>query len=202
MQVIFDIEKRVYDSSEGFNLAVENVLQVGFNIFRKAPAPFIIYSILSLFVFSNPFSGILLGGPIIAGYYIVAQKISKNLPIELSDFFKSFDRFVPLMVLNLLITLVVFLGLLLLIIPGLYLAISYLFAPIFVWYYGVEPSEAMSLSRKTISGNFGQIMLLCLILAGINLLGLLAFGVGIFLTLPFTHCVIYATFVDILEAPI
>jgi len=156
MQVIFDIEKRVYNSSEGFNLAIENVLQVGFNIFRKAPAPFIIYSILSLFVFSNPVSGILLGGPIIAGYYIVAQRIANDLPIELSDFFKSFDRFVPLMVLNLLITGIVFLGLLLLIIPGLYLAISYLFAPIFVWYYGVEPSEAMRLSRKTVSGNSGQ----------------------------------------------
>jgi len=201
MQVIFDIQRKVDDASAGYRLSIENVLQVGFNLFRKSPGIFIIYSILGIVALSNPISGLLLGGPVITGYYIVSQLINHDRHVELPDFFKSFDKFTPLLILNLLITLVVFIGFMLLIIPGIYFAVSYLFSHFFVWYYDVDPSEAIRLSRKTVSGNFGQILLLCLVLGGINLIGILAFGVGILLTLPFTYCVIYAAFDDIIGIP-
>jgi len=201
MQVIFDLEKKVEAAASGYRLSIENVLQQGLNLFRKEPAVFIIYSVIAAIALSNPISGTLLGGPVIAGYYIVAHRINSKKSIELSDFFRSFDGFVPLLILNLLISLIVLLGLMLLILPGIYLAISYLFAHFFVCFYEVEPSEALRLSRKTVSGNFGQILLLYLILAGINLLGFLAFGVGLLLSLPFSYCVIYATFDDIIGIP-
>ena len=201
MQVEFDIEQKVKEASGGYRLSIENILQVGFNLLRKSPGIFIIYSVVGVVALSNPISGLLLGGPITAGYYIVAQRIKHHSPVELPDFFKSFDRFVPLLILNLLMTLVVFIGLILLVIPGIYFAVSYLFAHFFVWFYDVDPSEAVRLSRKTVSGNFGQILLLCLVLAGLNLLGILAFGVGILLTLPFSYCVIYAAFDDIIGIP-
>ena len=139
MQVIFDIQRKVDDASAGYRLSIENVLQVGFNLFRKSPGIFIIYSILGIVALSNPISGLLLGGPVITGYYIVSQLISHDRHVELPDFFKSFDKFTPLLILNLLIALVVFIGLLLLIIPGIYFAVSYLFAHFFVWYYDVDP---------------------------------------------------------------
>lgn len=201
MQVISDIEEKVDQASAGYDLSLENVLQVGFNLFRKTPGIFIIYSIIGAFALSNPISGLLLGGPIVAGYYIVAHRLRNDRPAELSDFFRSFDRFIPLLLLNLIISLVVFLGLLILIIPGIYFAISYLFSHFFVWFYDVEPSEAIRLSRKMVSGNFGQILLLFLILASINILGMLAFGVGFLISLPFTYCVLYAAFDDIIGIP-
>jgi uncharacterized membrane protein len=177
------------------------VLQVGFNIFRKSPGIFIIYGVISAIAFSNPVSGAVLAGPLTAGFYIVADRIRHDRPVELPDFFKSFDRFLPLFILNLLIGVVVFLGLLLLIIPGIYFAISYLFAHFFVWFYDEEPTEAIRLSRKMVSGNFGQILLLCLVLGAINFLGAMAFGVGLLLTIPFSYCVIYAAFDDIIGIP-
>ena len=201
MQVLFDIEQKVNEASAGYRLSIENVLQVGFNLIRKSPGIYIIYSMVGVIALSNPISGLLLGGPIIAGYYIVTHQIQQNRMIELSDFFKSFDQFGPLLILNLLMTLVISLGLIFLIIPGIYFAVSYLFAHFFVWFYNVDPSEAVRLSRRTVSGNFGQILLLCLILGGINLLGVLAFGVGVLLTLPFTYCVVYAAFDDIIGIP-
>ncbi len=201
MQVIFDISQKVNKASAGFTLSIENVLQRGFNIIRKSPGIYLIYSLVGVVALSNPLSGILLGGPIIAGYYIVSQRISKDRIVEIPDFFKSFEKFVPLLILNLLMTLVIFLGLLLLIVPGIYFAVSYLFAHFFVWFYDVDPTEALGLSRKTVSGNFGKILLLCLVLGGINLLGILAFGVGVLLTIPFTYCVIYAAFDDIIGIP-
>ncbi len=201
MQEVNGIGHKVENASMGFTISIENVLQVGFNLFRKSPGIFIIYSIVAVVAISNPLSGLLLGGPVVAGYYIVAQMIRMDKRVELSDFFRSFDKFIPLLLVNLLITLVVFTGLILFIIPGIYFAISYIFAHLFVWFYNVNPSEAVRLSRKTVSGNFSQVLLLFLVLAGINVLGGLAFGVGILLTLPFTYCVIYVAFDDIIGIP-
>jgi len=188
----------VEHASEGYRLSIENVLQVGFNLFRKSPGIFIIYGVIMLLLTGVPLSGLLLGGPLVTGFYIVAHLIGRGKRVTFSDFFRSFDKFVPLLVLHLLMILFITLGLLLLVIPGIYLAVSYLFAHFFVWFYDVDPYEATRMSRKVTGGNFSQILLLCLILAGINILGAIAFGVGLLLTVPFTYCVLYAAFNDII----
>ena len=198
MEIVFDIEKQVEDASSGFRLSLENVLQVGFNLMRKAPAAFIVFSVLALLVFSNPISGILLGGPVTASYLHLAHLAKRDRDIEFSDLFKGFEKAGSLILLNLLVFLVISLGLFMLIIPGIYFGVSYVFSQVFVWFYDRDPYDAIRLSRKLVSGNFGQILLLLLILAGINLLGVMALGIGILLTLPFSFCVIYATFDDII----
>jgi uncharacterized membrane protein len=198
MEVIHDVHRQVDQASGGFTLSLENVLQGGFNLFRKAPAELIAFSLFGVLVFSNPLSGLLLGGPVSACYYHMAQKLSQGGTLTPSDYFKGFAKFVDLLKLNLLIGVVVILGLAMLIIPGIYFAVSYVFAQFFVWFFNVEPTEALRLSRKTVSGNFGQIFLLFLVMAGINMLGVLAFGIGIVVTLPFTFCVAYAAFDDII----
>jgi hypothetical protein len=198
MEVIFNIEKRVEEASLGYRLSIESTLQRGFNLFRKAPAEFIIFSVLAALILSNPLSGLLLGGVAMGSYFHMAHMASRDLQIEIPDFFRGFDKAANLILLGLLVFLIVFLGLVLLILPGIYFSVSYIFTPLFVWFYDTKPSEAIRLSRLTVSGNFGQIFLLLLILAGINLLGILAMGVGILLTLPFSYCVIYAAFDDII----
>lgn len=201
MQVVFDIETKVEEAASGFTLSLENLFQTGFNLFRKSPAIYIIYSIIGAVALSNPISGIILGGPVITGYYVVSERVKNHRPAELSDFFRSFDKFIPLFILNLLMSLLIFLGLMILILPGIYLAVSYLFGHFLVWFYDVDPADALRLSRRCISGNFGQILLLCLLLGIINTLGVLAFGVGILLTLPFSYCVVFAAFDDIVGIP-
>ena len=201
MERIHDIQKKVDEASTGFNISIENILQMGFNHFRRAPGIFILYSIVAAVTISNPISGLLLGGPVIAGYYIVVHQLQRHSSAEVPDFFKSFDRFVPLLILNLLLSLVIFLGFLLLVIPGIFFSVSYLFAHFFVWFYHLDPTEAVRLSRKMVSGNFSQILWLWLILAGINILGTMAFGIGLLITIPFSYCVIYAAFDDIIGIP-
>jgi len=198
MEVVSDIDKQVEEASRGFSLSIESTLQVGFNIFRKAPSEFIVFSVLAAIIFSNPLSGLLLGGPTMASYFHMARLASGGQQIEISDFFRGFDKAGSLIKVSLLIFLIILLGLIMLIVPGIYFAVSYVFSHLFIWFYDKDPSEAIRLSRKTVSGNFGQILLLFLILAGINLLGIMALGVGILLTMPFSFCVVYATFEDII----
>ncbi|MEA3462940.1 MAG: hypothetical protein U9R49_13720 [Bacteroidota bacterium] len=198
MEVIFNIEKQVEEASSGYRLSIESTLQRGFNLFRKAPSEFIIFSVLAFIIFTNPLSGLVLGGPAIASYFHLAHLSSKNRQIDISDFFRGFDRAGRMILLSLLVFLLVFLGFVMLIVPGIYFSVSYVFSPLFVWFYDKDPSEAIRLSRRMVSGNFRQIFLLLLILGGINLLGLMALGVGILLTMPFSYCVVYAAFDDII----
>jgi len=198
MEIVYDIDKRTDEASAGFTLSLENTLQGGFNLLRKAPSEFIVFSVLGAIIFSNPVSGLLLGGPAMASYFHLAHLASKGQEIEISDFFRGFDKAGSLIKLNFLIFLIVLLGFIMLIIPGVYFAVSYVFSHLFVWFYDKDPSEAIRLSKKVVSGNFKQILLLFLILAGINLLGLMALGVGILLTMPFSFCVVYAAFDDII----
>jgi len=198
MEVVSNIDRQVEEASKGFSLSIESTLQVGFNLFRKAPSEFIVFSVLGALIFSNPISGLLLGGPTMASYFHMARLASKGQQIEISDFFRGFDKAGGLIKVSLLIFLVVLLGLMMLIIPGIYFAVSYVFSHLFIWFYDKDPSEAIRLSRKTVSGNFRQILLLFLILAGINLLGLMALGLGILLTMPFSFCVVFAAFDDII----
>jgi len=199
MQVIQDIHEQVEKASSGFRLSVENLLQVGFNIFRKAPAEFMVFSVFGLLVFSNPISGLLLGGPVSASYFHMAHRVKHGARIEAGDYFKGFEKFGELIKLNLLIFVVVLLGLALLIVPGVYFAVSYTFSHFFVWFFQMEATEAIRLSRKTVSGNFGQVFLLFLILGAINFLGVLALGIGVLITMPLSFCVVYAAFDDIIE---
>ena len=201
MGVVSDVEQKVDEASSGFTISLENVLQVGFNQFRKAPGVFIIYTVIAGISLTNPISGLLLGGPVAAGFYIAAHRLRHGRRVEASDLLMGLNRFVPLFIVTLLVSLVTMLGFLLLVIPGIYFSVSFLFAHLFVWFYDVPPSEAIRLSRKMVSGNFPQLLLLWLILGGINLLGSLAFGIGLLLTIPFSFCVIYAAFDDIIGIP-
>ena len=198
MEVISDIDKRVEGASSGYRLSLESTLQRGFNLFRKAPSEFIVFSVLGAIIFSNPVSGLLLGGPVIASYFHLAQLASRGQQIDISDFFRGFDKAGSLIKLTLLIFLIVLLGLMMLILPGIYFAVSYVFSHLLVWFYDKDPTEAIRLSRRIVSGNFWHILLLFLVLAGINLLGLMALGLGILVTMPFSFCVVYAAFDDII----
>ena len=126
-----DIGQRVSRASMGYTLSIENLLQVGFNHFRSAPGILIIYSIVAAVALSNPVSGLLLGGPLVTGYYIAVLRLRNNGRVEFADLFKGFDQFRPLFLLNLLVSAVVLLGFMLLVIPGIYFSVSYLFSHFF-----------------------------------------------------------------------
>jgi hypothetical protein len=192
---------KVEEASAGFNISIESALQMGFNHFRRAPGTFILYTVIFLIAIFFPVTGLILGGPLLVGFYLFTRHLQSGEEADFSLFFNSLQKFTSLLILNLLMTLVILLGFLFLIVPGIYFSISYLFAPLLVWFYDVSPGEAIALSRKMVSGHFMQILWIWLILLGINVLGGLAGGVGLLVTVPFSTCVIYAVFDDIIGIP-
>lgn len=139
----------------------------------------------------------LLAPPLYAGFYLVANKISRGEEVIYPDFFGGFRFWIPTAVISLLTQVLIAIGLIALIIPGIYLAVGYLFAIQMGIFGGLDPWAAMEWSRKLITRNWWRFFGLLLVLVALNALGLLLAGIGLLFTLPYTFLVLYAVFEDL-----
>lgn len=152
----------------------------------------VIYAQAYMIVYS-----VLLAPPLYAGFYLVANKLSRGEPIIYPDFFSGFQFWVPAGVISLLSQVLVTLGLFALVIPGIYLAVGYLFAMLMGIFGGLDPWSAMEWSRKLITRNWWRFFGLMLVLVAINMLGILLLGLGLLVTFPLTFLVLYVIFEDL-----
>lgn len=133
-----------------------------------------------------PFGSLIVGGPLMAGMTVVSLRIANGAPVEFGNFFDGFKKFVPLMLLNIVMGFGVALGSLLLILPGIYLALAWSFAMTICVDRDEDFWPAMSASMQVVNGNFGKVILWMLLVGAVNAVGVLACGLGIFLTAPVT----------------
>lgn len=138
-----------------------------------------------------------IAAPFYAGYSIVAFKLMLQQPVQFNDFFRGFNYFLPLFLASLAGSIVVTIGFILLLLPGIYLAVSYMFTTFLIIDYRMEFWQAMEISRKIISHNWFAFLLFALVLFLINLLGALAFGIGLLVTLPVTSCAVAVAYKEI-----
>lgn len=179
--------------------------KTGWDLFKKYPVGFVGYFIIiiisSLIVQSVPVIGWLaalaLVGPLHAGFFIVSAKLLKNQTPVFADFFSGLRFFLQLALLEVVRSILVGIGLILLIVPGIYLVVSYFFALMFVVDQGLDFWPAMETSRRSVQTRWFKIFTLFLLLILLNLGGLLLLGVGLLVSVPLTHCIITAAYADI-----
>ena len=102
------------------------------------------------------------------------------------DLFGDLTTFWRYVVGNLLFLLIILGGLLLLVVPGIIWSIKYQFAPFLIVDRNIGIKEAFKESAGITSGVKWELVLFFLLVLGINLVGLLAFAIGLFFTLPAT----------------
>src|SRR5436190_2497533 len=105
---------------------------------------------------------------------------------DLGDVFAGFSlAFVPLLLAGIVVHVLVGVGLLLCIVPGIYLMVSWrLFVPLLIIDKGLEFWPAMELSRRVVTKHWWECFGLLLLAGLVGLLGLLGCLVGIFFTMP------------------
>ena len=143
MEVINNIKQKAEQLiQQGFETDAGTYIHRGWELFQDNIGMFIGYTLLTLAISVAaafvPFGSILVSGPLTAGFYIVANKISKGEPYEFGTFFKGFDFFVPLLLWSLIGGIFIALGMVALIVPGIYLAVAYTFAPLFIVFAKME----------------------------------------------------------------
>ena len=83
-----------------------------------------------------------------------------------------------------LVALIVVVGLILLIVPGIMWSLKYMFVPLVVMDKKMRPFEALKESARMTDGYKWELLLFVLALLGINLVGLLCLIVGLLVTIP------------------
>ncbi|MFZ4677880.1 MAG: hypothetical protein ACOYM4_19680 [Nodosilinea sp.] len=132
-----------------------------------------------------------------AGYYFVAFQLARGRSAVFGDFFQGFNKFLPLFLTSLVSGILTVIGFALLILPGIYLAVAYLFAQPLVIDKGADFWQAMETSRKLITKKWFSFFGLLLVLFLLNLAGAILLGVGLLVTIPLSSCILAAAYEDI-----
>ncbi len=193
------------DQPAGCPLPLGEYLKTGWDLFKRYPGWFagffLIYAGVQMVLHFLPWIGTVAGfavGPaLLMGNFIVSAKLLQGRTPEFSDFFLGFRFFIPLLLTALVGGVLAGLGLLLLVIPGVYLLVGYLFASALVVDRRVDFWQALETSRRTVNPIWFTMFAFVLLLILINLAGALLFGLGLLVSVPLTTCAITAAYADL-----
>jgi hypothetical protein len=186
-------------------LPLGTYLKIGWGVFKQYPGGFIgfalvnagIHLVLHLIPLLGTLASFVLSPALMMGNFIVSAKLLQGQPPVFRDFFSGFYFFGPLLLLSMSSAALIGIGFILFIIPGLYLAVGYLFASSLVVDRRLDFWAAMELSRRTLNplwfGFFAFLLLLCLF----NLAGALPLGMGLLITVPWSFCALTAAYADL-----
>lgn len=118
------------------------------------------------------------------GLIKVSVNFCDDIKGKLDDLLSSFHLVFSYFAAAVLYFLIVVAGLLLLVVPGVIWCIKYSLFPYFIVDEKMGPIEAIKASGKATSGVKFQLFLFGLLLGLVNLGGLLALGIGLFVSIP------------------
>ena len=180
-------------------------LKEGWELFKLYPGGFAGFALLLAFInvllhylpwLGGPIS-LAIGGPLGAGFYVVCAKLMQRRTPEFQDFFTGFKFFVPLLLVSVVSGLLIVVGLIFLILPGIFLMVCYLFPTFIVIDQRLDFWPAMELSRKTVQKQWFGYLVFLLLLILVNLVGALLLGVGLLVSIPVSACAVAAAYADI-----
>lgn len=143
-------------------------------------------------------AGLIIDGAILGGLYLLVLKRIRGQAATVGDVFAGFSlAFVQLMLGQIVVSLLSVLGLLLCILPGIYLVISWVFTLPLVIDKKLDFWPAMELSRKVVTHRWWSLFGLALVAGLISIVGVLACVVGIFVTIPICLAALMYAYEDI-----
>ncbi|MGA7564159.1 MAG: hypothetical protein WBW55_13210 [Desulfobaccales bacterium] len=206
------------------SLPLEKYLKAGWDLFKRFPGGFICFS---LFYFlmqaacnSIPWLGWVAGlalPALLMGNFIVSAKLLQGVKPHFSDFFLGFRFFLPLLLAFWSAAALIAIGMLL-IVPGVYFLVSYVFAAPLVVDRRLTYRAALRLSRRTVKQFWSNMFIFCLLLLLVNLFSLVvffnllrlaifapivnlfgpfAYGLGLLASLPVSCCAVTAAYADL-----
>jgi hypothetical protein len=127
---------------------------------------------------------VMVQAPLWAGLEMIGVRRSVNLPISFRYVFDYIKQFLPLALTALIVTSFVMMGFVLLIIPGIYLAIASFLAIQLVADKKMGPWSAFKTSVRAITHKWFHVFLLFIVLIGLLMISMIPCGVGLIWTWP------------------
>jgi hypothetical protein len=111
-------------------------------------------------------------------------KIHDNEKTDAGELFRNYAKLWDYFLASIIYGLIIFVGFLLLIVPGVIWSLKFRFYSYFIIDKNMSPIEALKASAAITDGYKAQLFMLGILVGLINFLGLLCLGVGLFLTIP------------------
>jgi len=140
---------------------------------------------------------VILQGAMMVGFNLLVIKKLATGRLDIGDLFKGFNFFVPSLVAHILVSIFTALGMLLCIIPGLVIAAMYMFTFLFILDKKMDFWPAMQASAEIVKKDYMGFTLFIVALGLLQLLGVLACIIGIFVTLPIMYAAIVCAYRDL-----
>jgi len=144
-----------------------------------AAAPF-----LSVLVFAY---SVLITNPVSYGVSFANLKAARGDKLIIKDMFEAFRNYWNAVLASLLVGIIVVIGFILLIVPGIIFACKLAFTPYLVVDRKMEVIEAVKESWRMTNGHAWKVFLIGLLAIPINIAGLICFGVGVIITGMWTN---------------
>jgi len=187
-----------------YDVTITKWLRKGWEIFKKDAGYTIAFAIIGAILYGLasiliPFGigGMVIGIPLSAGFMIIGLMLYRKQQTEFARYFWGFRHLVPLLFYSIVSTVFIAIGIILLVIPGIYLVVAYLFAPYLIVDKNIDFWPAMEISRRKVNKHWFGMFAFCLALLFINLLGSLPMFLGLFVTVPFSLYAGAAAYEDI-----
>lgn len=189
-----------------WDLNIQAVFIKAWDLFKSQALLFVsfsllIFSVAMVFVYYlQPYTilfSVFLAPPLYAGFYLVANKIRRGEEVIYPDFFSGFQYGLLAIGISLFSQLVIGIGLVFLILPGIYFLVAYLLAVPMGIFAGTNLWTSLELSRVIVTRFWWKFFVLLILLIVYNGLGALLLGVGILITFPMTFLVIYVVFEEL-----
>ncbi len=148
--------------------------------------------------------GILVEGPIGFGVSFAYLKAARGDKLVITDMFEAFRNYLNAVLASLLVGIIIGVGLVLLIVPGIIFACKLAFTPYLVVDRKMEVVEAVKTSWRMTNGHAWKVFGIGLMAIPIGIAGLLLFGVGIILSIMWVSLALaslYHAVSTYLEAP-
>lgn len=192
--------------NNGYEFRLGDYLNRGWELFMQDIGPYIGYAviaimssaILSVIPVIGAIANLFVQPALLAGFYLYTNKLAAGENRIFKDFFGGFDHVLQLFLNSLVSGILIMIGMIFLIIPGIYLAISYMLSAQLILFEGMEFWPAMETSRKIVGKNWGNFFLLGLVCMLIAIGGMILLGVGIFAAVPLIFCIYYAVYEDLI----
>tara|TARA_R110002072_G_scaffold935_2_gene7579 strand:- start:7971 stop:8675 length:705 start_codon:yes stop_codon:yes gene_type:complete len=135
--------------------------------------------------------------PLVVGLMMIAIKHSVGIPTTASMVFDYYPNTVPIFLTYLLMVVLIIIGFILLVVPGLYLLFAYMLALPLLVDKQLGIWEALETSRKAITPCWFRVVGLSLISAVVVAVSAIPLGIGLIWTLPFLGLVMAIVYRDL-----
>lgn len=165
----------------------------GWRLVKADLGTYVLIAVVFFVLSSVPF----IQGALIAGFHIYTMKKLAGRRAEFGDLFQGFNFFVHTLVASILIGFFVFLGTLLLIIPGIIIAAMYKFTYLFIVDKRMEFWPAMKASHAVVKNDYFGFTMFLILAFLVNVLGFCCLIVGLLVTVPVTIAAITVAYREV-----